>query len=137
MVEITGRCFCGQVKWRTQGPVLWSGICHCDSCRRATSSPATAFFGVPRVSLEWTGALAEHQTAQGEVSRLYCPNCGTQMSYQANRWPEEAHLYAATMERPADFVPEAHFHYAERLPWIEIADDLPKYPASADTTDPL
>ena len=59
------------------------------------------------------------------------------MTYQSALWPTETHLYAATLDAPELFQPTAHFHYAEKLPWIQIDDDLPKYPGSADTTHPL
>ena len=58
------------------------------------------------------------------------------MTYQFEGWPEEIHLYAAMLDNPEDFAPQAHYHYAEKLPWIEIADELPRYPGSADTTEP-
>ncbi|WP_371226892.1 GFA family protein [Roseovarius sp. 2305UL8-3] len=137
MSALSGRCFCGAVTYHAEGPVLWSGHCHCDSCRRATSSPFTSFFGVPRASVTWTGELQTHPTSDGRVKRKFCPICGTQMTYQFTGWPEETHLYSATLEDPTRFAPQAHFHYAERLPWIEITDDLPKYPGSSEQTEPL
>ena len=135
MGELSGRCLCGDVRWSSPGPVLWAGFCHCDSCRRATSAPVTAFFGVPRETLTWAGRTQMKATSGGRVRRIFCPACGSQMSYQADHWPGEAHLYAASLDDPAAFVPEAHYHYAERLPWLRIDDDLPKFAASAEGKD--
>jgi hypothetical protein len=59
------------------------------------------------------------------------------MSYDAEIWPKETHLYAATMDDPGTFIPQAHFHYAERLPWLEIADDLPKHATTAVAVRPI
>ena len=59
------------------------------------------------------------------------------MSYQSTRWPTETHLYAATLEDPNDFVPKAHFHWAEHVPWIVTDDDLPKYASTADGAEPI
>lgn len=132
MADLTGRCLCGNIRWRSPGPVLWGGFCHCDSCRRATSSPVTAFFGVPRETLEWSGETSVHETSGGKVRRLFCAGCGSQVSYQADHWPEEAHLYAATLDDPERFEPDAHYHCGEQLPWLNMNDDLPKFQASAE-----
>ena len=83
------------------------------------------------------GERAEHTSADGRVTRHFCADCGAQLTYQFSGWPDETHLYAATLDDPAHFVPVAHYHFAEKLPWVQIIDDLPKYPGSADTTDPL
>lgn len=132
MVTRSGRCLCGAVTWTTTADVIWAGHCHCESCRRATASPMTSFFGVSRDAVVWTGQLGEVKTSQGRVSRRFCTGCGTQMSYQYVGWPDETHLYAGTMDDPTLFEPQAHFHYAERLPWLTVQDDLPKHPGTAD-----
>ena len=130
--DLSGRCFCGKVTWHAPGPVLWAGHCHCESCRRATSAPFTSFFGVRRDSVTWQGELAVHPSSDDRVRRMFCPSCGSQMSYQFVGWPAETHLYAATLDDPTKFEPREHYHYGERLPWISLADDLPKHEASAD-----
>ncbi len=130
MDELRGRCLCGGVTWVAAGSVLWAGHCHCESCRRASSSPVTSFFGVRREGVAWAGAVARLSSSHG-VERGFCPSCGAQMFYQSARWPEETHLYAASLDDPAAFRPEAHYHWAERVPWLSVSDDLPKFDASA------
>lgn len=132
MSNLSGRCFCGAVQWVCNQDVLWAGHCHCDSCRRACSAPFTSFFGVHRLSVTWSGQMVDHTTSGGRVRRQFCAACGSPMTYQNDIWPDETHLYAATLDNPEKFAPEAHFHYAERLPWIDIQDDLPKHPGSAN-----
>lgn len=84
----------------------------------------------------WTGLVTARASTNG-VERGHCGVCGAQLYYRAEVWPDETHLYAATLDDPTAFKPEAHYHWAERVPWLIIADDLPKYPGSADTTDPV
>lgn len=122
----TGRCLCGAVTYRCTENPLWQGHCHCKSCRRATASPFTSFFGMRNGSWEWTGAPPASYGSSPGVWRDFCPTCGTQTAYRATRWPDETHFYAATLEDPATFTPTRHYHAAERLPWVHLADGLPQ-----------
>ncbi|MCP5368543.1 MAG: GFA family protein [Hyphomicrobiales bacterium] len=123
-----GRCLCGAVTYECTGPDNWRAHCHCESCRRNTSSPVTTFFGVPRENFRFTGAAPAVYESSPGVRRLFCARCGTPMAYEADRVADEIHLYAASLENPEDFEPEFHVHVAEKLPWIDLADDLPRYP---------
>lgn len=134
--ELSGRCLCGEVHWTTDADPLWSGHCHCDSCRRATGAPFTSFFGVPRASVAWHGEMTCFATSEGQVERRFCKACGTHMSYQYAGWPDETHLYASALDDADRFKPAAHFHYAERLDWVHLADDLPRHPGSATAGEP-
>ena len=128
----TGHCLCGAVTFEIAGPETWACYCHCTDCRRQTASPVTAFLGVPQNRFEWTGARPKIYASSTGVTRSFCGTCGTPMAFQADRFPGEIHLYAATLASPEDFTPKFHVHHAERLAWLEIDDDLPRY--SADVT---
>lgn len=119
---LTGRCFCGDITYRATAAPLWQAHCHCESCRRATSSPFTSFFGIANGAWEWTGkAPATHSSSNG-VWRDFCPRCGSQMSYRSTRYPDEIHFYAASLDDPTRYAPTAHVHTDEQLPWVHLAD---------------
>ena len=58
--------------------------------------------------------------------RSFCATCGTPMSYHSERYPHETHFFAATLYDPASYAPSAHYHSDEILPWVHLADDLPR-----------
>lgn len=122
-----GRCLCGAVTYEFDGPMKWRGYCHCESCRRNTSSPVAAFFGVPREAFRFTGAAPKVFNSSPGVQRLFCDRCGSPMAFQGERWPGEIHLYAASLEDPEAYCPEAHVHVDEQLSWFDIKDDLPRH----------
>lgn len=122
----TGRCLCGAVRYRFDGAPNWQAHCHCESCRRATSSPFTSFFGVSHGRWLWTAAKPAAFASSAGVLRHFCARCGSPMAYQSDRWPEELHFYAASLDTPAEYRPEMHVHWAEHLPWLHLADDLPR-----------
>jgi len=123
-----GHCLCGAVTYTYEGAENWRGHCHCESCRRATSSAFTTFFGIPKEALTYTGDPPKVYRSSPGVRRSFCSSCGTPIAYESKAFPDEIHLYAATLTDSAEFRPEFHVHHAEKVPWIELADDLPKFP---------
>jgi len=113
----SGRCLCGAVRYRCEARPLWQSLCHCESCRRATSSPVTAFFGMADGDWCWTGqAPATYDSSPG-VWRDFCPTCGSQITYRSTRNPGETHFYAASLEDPSAFVPQEEVFLSEALSW--------------------
>ena len=122
-----GRCLCGEVTYEYEGPENWRAHCHCESCRRNTSSPFTTFFGVPNGAYRFTGKTPKVYQSSPGVRRHFCGTCGSPIAYEADKFPDEIHFYAAGLEDPRDFRPQGHVHCAEMLPWVKLNDGLPRY----------
>jgi hypothetical protein len=125
-----GHCLCGAVSWEYTGAETWACFCHCDDCRRNCAAPVVAFIGVPLDVFKWTGTAPKVYASSKGVKRHFCDACGTPMAFEAERYVGEIHLYATALEKPETFTPEFHVHYTEKLEWLHMADDLPKYPQS-------
>ncbi|WP_119166875.1 GFA family protein [Algihabitans albus] len=132
MQRKTGRCLCGAVRFAYSGSEIWCGHCHCESCRRATSSLMTTFVGLPRSAVTFSGAAPRVYLSSPGVRRLFCGTCGSPLAYQSDRWPDEIHLYAASLSGPEEVTPQFHAHFQEHLPWLELADPLPHNAGSGD-----
>ncbi len=130
MADTCGHCLCGAVSWRSPAPANWQGICHCHSCRRANAASMVGYIAFPNAGLKITGPIAIHESSPG-TERGYCATCHTPLFYRSQRWPNETHMMAATLDDAVSFQPKAHFHWAEREPWLQIADGLPKFDATA------
>ena len=127
MPATTGRCLCGALAYEFKGEPGWVAHCHCDSCRRHTSSPLTTFLGVKKGDFRYVkGEPARFESSPG-VSRSFCARCGSPMAYETAMRPDDIDVYAATLDRPEAVKPTVHVHAGEQLPWIEISDDLPRY----------
>ena len=124
--EITGRCLCGEVRFAVEGGMRSGNHCHCESCRRATSSPFTTWFTVDRAVLRWTGATPQSYASSPGVTRTFCPRCGTPMSYETAERPDDIDLYAASLDDHTGFAPQYHSNWDERVTWVALADDLPR-----------
>ncbi len=122
-----GRCLCGAVRYEGRGDPDWVGICHCESCRRATGGALVAWCGFPRERLAFAGELPAYYMSSPGVRRGFCRRCGTSLTYESERWPADVHLIVGNFEHPEALAPQFHVFAAERLPWLHLADGLPRY----------
>lgn len=114
----SGHCLCGEVSFEYDGPENWTGICYCESCRRQTASPATAFMGVPNGKWRWTGKAPKTYVSSVGRIRSFCGNCGSPVAYQTDEYPDEIHFYAALLTDAENFVANGQSFPEERLKWF-------------------
>ena len=124
---LEGGCLCGAVRYRIDAPPLWTGYCHCTSCRRSTGAPVTMFVGTRGDFVSFTKGERTMFASSPGVERGFCAACGTPLTYESDRFPGETHFYISTFDDPQELCPTFHVFYEERLRWLEIADDLPRY----------
>ena len=124
---MNGRCLCGNLQFAVRGKRLWVAHCHCDSCRRNTGSAIATFVGYNKEQLTYTRGERKFYESSPGVRRGFCADCGTPMTYEADRCPEEVHLYVSTLDEPGAYQPQLHVFFAERIPWMDLNDDLPRY----------
>ncbi|MEL6640467.1 MAG: GFA family protein [Pseudomonadota bacterium] len=122
---LRGHCLCGAVQFTLEGPPNWVGHCHCDSCRRASSSPMTTWIGQPNGRWTLTGRRPTVFESSPGQERGFCPCCGSQIYYRSTRYPGELHFYAALLEDPSEVTPTAQFHLDEKIDWLDDALGLP------------
>jgi hypothetical protein len=115
-----GGCLCGAVRFQVSGPANWTAYCHCQSCRKHTGAPVSAYAGFDRVQVT---------VVKGEISRFasspcarrgFCPTCGSTLSYEGDRWPTELHIHIGAFDEPEAFAPESHAFEEERLSWLHM-----------------
>jgi hypothetical protein len=121
----TGRCLCGDIRFETYATPAWIAYCHCASCRRHTASPVACFVNVPVAAVRFSGERARYVSSPG-VTRSHCARCGTPIGYETAKRPEEIDLYVNVFDHPEAFAPGLHVFEAERLPWFDTADRLPR-----------
>ncbi len=132
-----GGCLCGALRFEARGRPLWVAHCHCQSCRRNTGSAFATFVGFANEGFAYVAGAPKTYASSPGVTRGFCGACGTPLTYQAERYPGEVHVYVCTLDRPQDFVPRAHVHTGEQLPWLRLDDGLPRYLTTAREGEPI
>ncbi|MDH3747695.1 MAG: GFA family protein [Gammaproteobacteria bacterium] len=126
-LPVTGRCFCGNVQFEVTEWPSYACHCHCESCQRASGAPFVTWTTFPTASFRVTGGkLTEHHSSPG-VTRGHCSDCGSSITYAHQGRPGEIDITAACFTDAAFVVPQAHIWLEDKLPWVEINDELPKY----------
>jgi len=132
-----GGCGCGAVRYAASGRPRWVASCHCRDCRRATGAPYVAYAGFDRARVRWSGEPPRPHPSSPGVTRFFCGRCGTPVAYEGERWPDEVHLLVATLDDPAALPPRGHVYVGQKLPWVHLADGLPRYRTTAGEGGPM
>jgi hypothetical protein len=136
-MKTTGRCLCKAIQYEYEGEPVETAHCHCESCRRQTSSPIATFVTVRRSSLRFTHGQPKEYASSPGVRRSFCGACGSPIAYRSERNPTVIDLFAGTLVDPDIVNPTFHTHAEEQLPWFEVLDDLPRYAQSTRGAIPL
>ncbi len=118
-----GGCRCGAVRYRVNGAHSYSGVCHCDDCRRATGGAFVPWFGADPANFEITGGqIKEWQSSPG-ILRGFCGDCGSPLSFRGEGWNDIA-LTIASLDDPNSITPQSNVYLRERLHWVRWNEDM-------------
>ena len=123
----TGGCLCGSIRFKLYGSPRLVEYCHCNSCRKAVGAPVMAWVGVAVGQFKITEGNPGRYTSSSGVERTFCQRCGTSLTQFAEEFAEEIYVSVCALDDPATTQPDVHIWRLDRLPWFEIADDLPRY----------
>ena len=86
LVNLSGGCQCGAMRFKVTGTILQSSVCHCRMCQKCTGAVLSGF--AKASDFAWTrgGAPKYFQTSEF-AKRGFCPECGTQLTYEPHGKP--------------------------------------------------
>jgi hypothetical protein len=112
-----GGCFCGAIRYRFAGVPLSSMICHCTSCRRASSAPSVAWVTVERARFEiLSGSPVAFHSSPG-VTRGFCGQCGSALTYENTGSAASIDITTLSLDDPAAFPPTAEVWLEDKVSW--------------------
>ncbi len=124
---LEGGCQCGAVRYRIVGEPVTAALCHCTMCRRANAAPAVAWAMFAEDQVRFTKALPTLYASSPEAKRGFCGACGSPISFTAAYIPGLIDITIGSLDTPEAVAPEFHYWEAKRLPWMVVADGLPRH----------
>jgi len=127
---LAGGCLCGGVRYVARG-ALDAGYCHCRMCQRSSGAPAQSWVSFPREHFRYDKGSPAVYRSSPTAEREFCRECGSQLAFRDDRSPATIAVNSGTLDEPASVKPQLHIWTASRIPWFEVADQLPRYEEEA------
>jgi hypothetical protein len=128
---LEGGCLCKAFRYRVAGIPLFSIICHCGTCRRASAAPSVAWVTFERHQVEFLAGSARtsrsYESSPGVV-RSFCGTCGSAISYETDSSPSTIDLTTLSLDDPMAFPPTAEAWLEHRVAWEAVNLALDQYP---------
>jgi hypothetical protein len=102
--ELTGRCFCGAVRYRATLQPEAVETCYCADCTRVVGAALTVWARFPAGHFAFTkGEPTRFESSPG-VIRTFCGQCGTSLTYHYKDGMR-VDVTTATLDNPEMFPP--------------------------------
>lgn len=124
MTRWTGGCQCGAVRFAVDGDLGRASICHCRMCQKAFGSAFGPFVSAPMSAFSWTRGEPKRFRSSNKVSRGFCGDCGTPLTFE---WSGQVmELAIGAFDQAAAIQPAAQLATDAALPWVAEIARLPR-----------
>lgn len=124
---LTGGCFCGAIRYQASSQAIHQTNCHCTMCRGTTGAPCVAWFSIASGGYTLLSGKPAQFRSSAHGTRSFCPACGTQLTFSDDATPDEIDVTTCSLDQPNAMPPRDHIFTASQLPWLKLADELPRY----------
>lgn len=131
MPEIKGSCRCGKVTYAANAEPVFTGVCHCRSCQKATGSAFATVIAVPSASVSVSGTTKTFDSTgdSGKATHLrFCPECGSALVEEADIMPGITMLTVGTMDDTSWVKPAMQIYCDSAQPWVSLGGGLQSFP---------
>ena len=129
LLDVSGGCHCGGVRYRARGVDPRVAECHCSQCRRQ-SGHRYATTGAKTGDLEIEGAdKITWYRASPAAERGFCSLCGSTLFWRGDG-EDHTSILAGSIDEPNELRLVKHIFVADKGGYYEIDDGLPRHDAS-------
>ena len=125
---IRGGCACGAIRYECSEQPLFTWLCHCEDCRKATGSAYAANVFFTPSAMTFTGSEPKSYATTGlsgqALNHLFCSTCGSPVGTLADAFPIMRGVRASSLDDPTGLKPMANLWNSSALPWDRLDPDL-------------
>ena len=115
---------------RGQGVPVRTAICHCDDCRKATSSAfaTSVFANAADLAIKDTPKQFQHITdTSPTMTKEFCANCGSQFFGFSSRGPTIRQVKVGTIDDASFVNPQIEVYKIRKLPNVGLSDETVRF----------
>jgi hypothetical protein len=132
-MAITGRCYCGELRYEAEGAPQFKGQCHCRECQYISGGAENLFMIMPAQGFRYVQGAPKgfaRKDLPGAVTREFCGTCGTHITTRIPRDPSILVLKVGTLDDPAAVfgAPQAAIWTADAQPFHVIPEGMRAFP---------
>jgi len=135
----SGSCQCGQVRYEIEGEDLGLAICYCTECQKMSTGIATYSLGVPRSAFRLTSGSLKQWTRMADSGARntahFCPECGVRIFHENPDAPDHIRVKAGTLDGANKLVPDVHVWTCSAAVWIKIPEGALSYEKQGNLTE--
>lgn len=123
-----GRCLCGALHYRIDGPFVDMLHCHCSMCRKHHGAAFATWAAAPAGGFRWLrepAALARYRSSE-HAHRDFCSVCGA-VAPMVVEGMDMVIAPAGNLDGDPGIRPRAHMFVASKASWYPISDALTRY----------
>ena len=131
---LTGGCQCGAVRYGLKSRPQEASICHCRMCQKAFGNYFAPLAQIVREDLDWTRGAPALFRSSTIVTRGFCRDCGTPLTYDYEAGPTLS-VSLGSLDDPAAVPPLLQdgiegvmpfFATLHLLPAMQTEDNMPE-----------
>lgn len=127
----SGRCYCGAVRYESEGDPAMKGQCHCRECQYISGGDVHHFMAVPEAGFKYTQGSPNSFTRsdlENPVTREFCGNCGTHLTTKVPAFAGIVILKVGTLDDPSVYgMPEMAIFTCDKQAFQLVPDGIPTF----------
>ena len=128
-MAMTGRCYCGALKYEVTADPIFNGQCHCRECQYISGGGPNMFVAMPVTGFKYTASQPKQFTRsdlERAVTREFCAECGTHLVSKLPGLPAVA-LKVGTFDDPSLFNPKMAIHTLDKQAFHHVPEGMPAF----------